>query len=343
VERGVIRPGAEVTLAVDEERRHATERNHTATHLLHRALRERLGTTVEQSGSLVAPDRLTFDFTHHAALTPEDLEAVEREVNRAIRENDAVSAEEHDLEEAKAMGAMALFGEKYGDRVRVVGVGDYSTELCGGTHVARSGDIGAFRILRERSVAAGIRRIEAVTGAGAVDRSLAERADLTGAARQLGVKEEDLPGRLADLLEEMKELRKAAARPRAAAAAANPADLLSSAVTAGEVKIVAASVPGAGVPELRTLCDGIRKLEDAVAIALLAPGERGLPIVVAAGPGAVSAGFDASAAMRAVTAVVGGGGGGKPDMAQGKGKDAGRAEEALEAFRAEAGRMVGGA
>jgi alanyl-tRNA synthetase len=341
IESGTARAGLEVRLSVDSARRRATERNHTATHLLHRALRSRLGESVEQSGSLVAPDRLTFDFTHHEGLGEDDLREVEREVNRVIREDRAVVTAIRDLEEARASGAMALFGEKYGDRVRVVSVGDYSTELCGGTHVGRTGEIGTFRIVRERSVAAGIRRIEALTGEGAVERSLTDRRALGDAAKLLRVKEDELPTRIGELLAELKERRKAATRPAAATPAVDPASLLEAAEEHGGVRIVAASVPGAGVPQLRALCDGIRARTEASAICVLDPEGKAVQVVVAGGTAALEAGFDSGRAIRAVTGVLGGGGGGKPAMAQGKGRDASRVEEALEVFRAEARKLLG--
>jgi alanyl-tRNA synthetase len=338
---GTARVGDAVRLTVDEERRRAIERNHTATHLLHSALRERLGTTVEQSGSLVAPDRLTFDFTYHEGLGVDHLSAVEQEVNRAVRTDIPVTTEVRSIEEARASGAMALFGEKYGEEVRVVTVGDYSLELCGGTHVARTGEIGYFRIVRERSVAAGIRRIEAITGQGAVDRALTERAALGDASRMLGIREEDLPGRLAELLDEMKELRKAATRPATAGPSVTAEDLMETAEEQAGILLVAKSLPNGDAGELRALCDRIREVSAATAICLLGPSEGNVAVVVAAGDDAVARGFDSGRVIRAVAKVVGGGGGGKPGLAQGKGRDPSKVDEALAAFLEEAKSALG--
>jgi alanyl-tRNA synthetase len=332
-----------VVAQVDAEKRHDTMRNHTATHLLQAALRRVLGTHVRQSGSLVAPDHLRFDFTHTEALKPEEVLAVQRLVNEKIREDIEVHPDEKGYEEAIAGGALAFFGEKYADRVRVVEIaeqppteeqagppgGRYSMELCGGTHCRSTGEIGSFIIVREESIGAGLRRIEAVTGRGAEEYAQAQRDLLERLSRRVGVTPADLETKVASLLEELEaERRRAQALERDAARRAAET-LLAGAERIDGAAVVAGQVPAASFEVMREAGDWLRdRLGSAVLVLGAVFGER--PNFVAMiTPDLTARGLHAGELVKRVAAVTGGGGGGRPEMAQAGGKDPGRLEEAL--------------
>ena len=330
---GVLRVGDDVDLAVDVDRRDAIRRNHTATHLLHKALRSHLGDTVTQAGSLVAPDRLRFDFHHDTGLTPKQARDIEAEVNSEILKNLPVTTALSTPEAARAAGAMALFGEKYGDRVRVVCVADYSMELCGGTHCRATGEIGLMRLVSEAAIGAGIRRIEAVTGEGAFDAMRRERAILGELTSALKSRPEDLAGRVAALREEIRALSKRLDEALTSGAAEGPAE--ERADLPNGVIAVLRNYDGpyemkhllAGVDEVREKAGGA----PVVALFRAASGDGGI-LVTGASKAAVDSGFDSGKAVQIVAKVLGGGGGGRPDLGRGKGSDFGAWEEARTAF-----------
>jgi len=323
-----LRVGDRARARVDAARRQATVLNHSATHLLHAALRQVLGEHVTQKGSLVAPDRLRFDFSHFQPVTREELRRIEDIVNAQIRRNDEAEVHQMGYQEALDFGAMALFGEKYGDRVRVLRMGGFSTELCGGTHVSRTGDIGLFKIVSESGVAAGVRRIEAVTGEGAIalvddeERRLAEVAALLSSG----------PGEVADKLRQVLERQKKMEREldalKARAAGAATGDLATGADDVGGIKLVAARVDGMDAKALRDSVDALKqKLRDCVV--LLASGSGGKVALIAGVHGAALAKVKAGEVVAHVASRIGGKGGGRADMAQGGGVDSPALDQAL--------------
>ena len=323
-----LRVGDEVGAVVDAERRQAIVLNHSATHLLHAALREVLGTHVTQKGSLVAPERLRFDFAHPQPVTADELARIEARVNAEIRRNEAAEVCHMTYDEAIADGAMALFGEKYGDEVRVLRMGDFSTELCGGTHVSRTGDIGLFRIVSESGVASGVRRIEAVTGAGALawvdDQAhrLAQVGDLLSATG------DSVVGKLEQLIERQKRLERELDGLKARAAGAATGRLAESARRIDGIGVVAARVDGLDAKALREAVDRLKQqLVDCVI--LLAAGRDGKASLVAGVGGAAMGRVKAGAVVAHVAGRIGGKGGGRPDMAQGGGTDSPALDEAL--------------
>jgi alanyl-tRNA synthetase len=332
VVEGSVLPGQEALATVDAERRDAIRRNHTATHLLHWALREVLGPHVKQQGSLVAPDRLRFDFSHHGPLTPDELRRVEDLVHERILGNEPVRAYETSKEHAEQLGAIAFFGEKYGDFVRVLEAGTRSVELCGGTHVGALGMIGPVRIVSEGSIGSNLRRIEALTGTGALARFRDEEAALERAAELLRTTPEELPDRLARLLEEEKALQAEVKALRRQTAGADAATLAAEA----DGGVVVARRDGTTREELRDLALAVREQPGVRAVVLGGAPEGGGVALVAAvrkGEGLVASDLIAEAAR-----VVGGGGGKNPDLAMAGGKDATRLDEALDlARRAAAG------
>jgi alanyl-tRNA synthetase len=309
-------------------RRAAIRRNHTATHLLHLALRETLGGHAEQAGSLVTPDRLRFDFHHAKSVTPEELRTIEDRVNARVLENAPVSWRITTLDQARAEGAMALFGEKYGGEVRVLNVGGYSRELCGGLHARATGEIGLFKIVAESSVAAGIRRIEAVTGLEAL-RVVREKEDLLRqAAEALGAQEARLVERAEQLTRQVKDLRKDLQKARQSAGP-GAADYLKNARDLGGVKLIAATLDDATADDLRALVDQLRQMAPAVAVALGAASEGRVNLIVAFSKELTARGLHAGKIAGEAAKIVGGGGGGRPDMAQAGGKDPARLSEAV--------------
>src|SRR5690606_27910105 len=304
---------------VDATARARTMRNHSATHLMHKALREVLGSHVQQKGSLVDSEKTRFDFSHNAPMTREEIRKVEQIVNREIRENTAVEARLVPYDEAVRSGAAALFGEKYGDEVRVLDIGS-SRELCGGTHVGRTGDIGLFRIVSESGVAAGIRRVEAVTGDVALERIQAEEAVLTGAAGMLKVPVIELTGKLEQMLEASRALEKELARLKSKIAASQGADLAQQAREVDGVRVLAARLEGADVKTLRETMD---KLKDKLGSAIIVLGSDlgGRVTLIAGVTPDLTARYKAGEIVNHVARQVGGKGGGRPDMAQAGGAD----------------------
>ena len=330
VVKGSPRVGDESVAEVDAERRMDIMRNHTATHLLHSGLHETLGTHARQAGSLVAPDRLRFDFTHPEAVTDEQIEEIETFVNDKILEGLPVRIDYRPLDEAKAEGAMALFGEKYADVVRTVRVGEFSYELCGGTHVRETDDVGLFMITAEGSAAAGIRRIEALTGREAVKRMQHRRRLLDQAARALGSAPDQVPEKAAGLLETAAAAQKEVQGLRAALAQDRFEDLLDGTVEISGVAVLSARLDGADADTLRALADRFRERHPQNGVAVLAAENDGKPLLIAAVTKDLNErGLKAGDLAGFVARQLGGGGGGSPTLAQAGGRDASRLDEAL--------------
>ncbi|QAX86420.1 alanine--tRNA ligase [Pseudomonas sp. DTU12.3] len=329
LDSGSLTIGAPVETHVDAEVRHATSLNHSATHLLHAALRQVLGEHVQQKGSLVDSQRLRFDFSHFEAIKPEQIKALEDIVNAEIRKNSAVETEETDIETAKNKGAMALFGEKYGDNVRVLSMGgDFSVELCGGIHANRTGDIGLLKIISEGGVASGVRRIEAVTGAQALAYLNAAEEQLKEAASLVKGSRDNLIDKLSAVLERNRQLEKQLEQLQAKAASAAGDDLSSSALDVKGVKVLAARLDGQDAKALLALVDQLKnKLGRAVI--LLGSVHEEKVVLVAGVTKDLTGQLKAGDLMKQAAAAVGGKGGGRPDMAQGGGVDAGALDGAL--------------
>ncbi|WP_434601601.1 alanine--tRNA ligase [Pseudomonas sp. Z1-29] len=325
---GSLMVAAPVAAHVDAEVRHATALNHSATHLLHAALRQVLGEHVQQKGSLVDSQRLRFDFSHFEAIKPEQLKALEDIVNAEIRKNSPVETEETDIETAKRKGAMALFGEKYGDNVRVLSMGDFSVELCGGIHANRTGDIGLLKIISEGGVASGVRRIEAVTGAAALAYLNAAEEQLKEAASLIKGSRDNLIDKLSAVLERNRLLEKQLEQLQAKAASAAGDDLSAQAVDVKGVKVLAVRLDGQDGKALLALVDQLKnKLGRAV---ILLGGVHEEKVVLVAGVTKDLTGqLKAGDLMKQAAAAVGGKGGGRPDMAQGGGTDASALDAAL--------------
>ncbi len=344
--RGVLKEGDAVELRVDGTRRRRLRANHSVTHLLHQALRQRLGEHVTQKGSLVAPDRLRFDFSHPKPLTPEDISAIETEVNQRIRANSAVRTRLLTPDRAVAEGALALFGEKYGEEVRVVAMGGasdedrpFSVELCGGTHVRRTGDIGLFKIVGEMAIASGVRRIEALTGAAAEAFVAGEEGILHQAAAVLRTSPPELPTRIAGMVEERRRLERELADLRRALASAGPASR-STEKRIGEIAFDARVVDGVPGRELKLLADDLKRRIGSGVVAIVSRANGKAAIVVGV-TSDLTGRFDAVELVRLGAEALGGkGGGGRADMAQAGGAEVARAKEALDAVeRAVAARV----
>jgi len=334
--RGVVRQGAleagdRVRLAIDVVRREAARLNHSATHLLHAALRARLGGHVRQAGSLVEPERLRFDFSHHKAVSADELEAIEDDVNAWVRANAEVVCEEMAYGDAVRAGALAFFGDKYGDRVTVVRMGDVSTELCGGTHVRRTGDIGVVLVRAESGVAAGVRRVEAASGEGALRAVRSHEAVLAEVAQLLRAgSEAETRARLERLLAEKKELEKRVAELQSKLAGGASRDLLADARRVDGITVLATKVDGVDDKGLRDLADKLRdRIKSGVVVLAAAQGERA--VLLAAVTKDLTGRFHAGNIIKQLAPLVGGGGGGRPDFAQAGGKDPARLDAALEA------------
>jgi len=333
LEHGELKPGEPVRLSVDRRARHATEANHTATHLLHAALRQRLGTHVRQAGSAVRPDKLRFDFTHGTPLSPEELRDVEDQVNAWILESRPVRALHTTRTRAEEMGAMALFGEKYGDEVRVIEVEGVSRELCGGTHVRRTSEIGVFKVLSEGSSAANVRRIEAVTGPAGVELLREHDAALGRIARALRTRPEDAERAVESHLARQAELERERKSGGAGRADELAAALAEQATEVGGVKVVAARCEAGDAEALRELSDRLKSSLGEAAV-VLGAASNGRPVMVASFTGgAVQRGLSAAEVVKDAARLMGGGGGGRDTMAQAGGKDAGKLDEALAAAR----------
>jgi len=328
-ESAALREGMTLRASVDARLRAATALNHSATHLLHAALREELGDHVQQKGSLVAPDRLRFDFAHFEAVSSEQLQRIERRVNEQIRGNATAETREMSYDEAVAEGAMALFGEKYGSSVRVLRIGDFSMELCGGTHVGRAGDIGFFKVLAESGVAAGVRRIEAVTGEGALRLVEAQESAVREVAGLLRGTRDEIAQKVRDALDRIRQLEKENRQLRDKLASGQGTDLAASAVEVAGLQVVATQVDGADANALRTAVDQLKdRLKQAV-IVLASVTAEGKVVLVAGVTAGETSRIKAGEIVGHVASQVGGRGGGRPDFAQAGGTDAAKLPEAL--------------
>ncbi|WP_159016090.1 alanine--tRNA ligase [Cognatiluteimonas profundi] len=320
LDSGTLRIGDRVAGAVDASRRSATIRNHSATHLLHAALRRVLGTHVSQKGSLVAPDRLRFDFSHFQPVTAREMSTIEGIVNADIRANHPIETHHMGMQEAMDFGAMALFGEKYGERVRVLRMGDASIELCGGTHVTRTGDIGLFKIVSESGVSAGVRRIEAMSGEGALDHVAQQEQRLDEAARLLGAPATEVGDKLRALLDRQKRLERELEAAKGKLASGATADLAQQATLVGGVRVLAARIEGLDAKALREAVDRLKQqLGDAVVV--LAGVADGKAALVAGVSGAAAGRVKAGELLAHIAGLTGGKGGGRADLAQGGGND----------------------
>ena len=330
VTEGSLAKGDEVGITVDKVRNLDIARNHTATHLLQAALRKVLGTHVNQAGSLVTPERLRFDFTHFSPMTNEELAEVEKEVNRQIMKNVDLEIEEMPVDDAIKKGAMALFGEKYGDIVRVVNVPGFSCELCGGSHVPNTSVIGSFRIVGESGTGTGIRRIEAVTGKAAHERAVADAVLLQEAATLLKSKEEDIPAKIEQLLTALKEAEREVAQLSHKLATSSLDDILAAKEEIHGVSVTAASVTADSAEGLRDMADMVLDKVGGIVLLGAVQGDK-VSFVCKVDKELTKQGYHAGKIVKAAAVAAGGGGGGRPDMAQAGGKDPQKLEEALKA------------
>ena len=341
VVKGMFKVGDKVVLKVDGENRMATCRNHSATHLLQKALREVLGTHVEQSGSYQDAGRTRFDFSHFKAMTPEEIKAVEKLVNDKIAESLPVDTKVMSVEDAKKSGAMALFGEKYGDEVRVVGMGEFSKEFCGGTHVKNTGMIGQFKIISESGVAAGIRRIEAITGHNVIKYYENLENTIAEAAKIIKASPDKLVEKAKHLMEEMKALQSENESLKNKAAKEALGDVMDKVVEIGGVKVLSVEIPETDGNELRTLGDELKNKLGEGLIFLASAKDGKVNLVAMATDGAVKAGVHAGNLIKTVAPIVGGGGGGRPNMAQAGGKLPDKIGQAVEAVKDEVKTQLG--
>ena len=333
---GEVTVGQSALATIDQERRDAISRAHTATHMVHKAFREVLGETATQAGSENSPGRFRFDFPATGAVSDSALNEVESRVNTLLLDNLEVTAQSMSQSEAKAIGAMALFGEKYGDTVRVVSVGDWARELCGGTHVTRSGQLGVVKLLSESSIGAGVRRVEALVGVDAY-KFLAREHLLLNSLTQIikGARVEELPERINDLLEKIKEIEKELASVRSAQALSTVGSIANSAIKVGQIDLITAVMPdGISGDDLRTIALDLRNRFTTSVIALISSAAGKSVLVVASSDSARTIGAKAGSLVKIGSTILGGGGGGKDDFAQGGGTDATKAAEALAAISA---------
>ncbi len=330
VEGGPLQPGEVVRAVVDADRRRAITRAHSATHLLHAALRKRLGTHVAQAGSLVEPDRLRFDFSHFGPLSDDDLRAIEKQINEKVLDSLTVETlVDVPIDDARKLGAMMLFGEKYGDRVRVVRMGAVSTELCGGTHTKSTSQIGLIKLVAQSSVGANLRRVEAVTGMRAWEWVHQRDALVHGAAQRLNVAPDALERQVEKLLEEQKRLQRLVEATQQKMAASRADELVANAETVGSLRLVATATESLNADALRTLADEVASKLNPGVVALGSVAEGKVVFIVKATADAVKAGAHAGNLVREVAKLAGGSGGGRPDFAQAGGKDASKLREAL--------------
>ncbi len=333
---GEVEVGQSALSTIDQERRDAISRAHTATHMVHKAFREVLGETATQAGSENSPGRFRFDFPATGAVSDSALDEVESRVNTLLLDNLEVTAQSMSQAEAKAIGAMALFGEKYGDTVRVVSVGDWARELCGGTHVSRSGQLGVVKLLSESSIGAGVRRVEALVGVDAY-KFLAREHLLLNSLTQIikGARVEELPERINDLLEKIKEIEKELAAVRSAQALSTVSTIAESVTRVGQIDLITAVLPdGISGDDLRTIALDLRNRFTTSVIALISSAAGKSVLVVAASDSARALGAKSGSLVKIGSAVLGGGGGGKDDFAQGGGTDASKSVDALAAITA---------
>ena len=328
VETGRLAVGDEVAAEVDEARRNAIRRNHTATHLVHAALREVVGTHVKQAGSLVAPERLRFDFSHFSAVTPRALADIESLINTKVLANIPVRTEETDLDTAVQSGAMALFGEKYAERVRLVSIGDFSRELCGGTHCGRTGEVGLIKLTQERGIASGTRRVEAVSGAGSLERFRAEHAIVRALEERLSVPGDRLLGELDRRLKELQAVRRELETERFALIRRQLLQKADSPQEVAGVRVVVERVDGIGGQEFRELADSLRQRLGSGVVVLGRASAGKASLLVAVTPDLTDR-LPAGDLVRTLGRVIGGGGGGRPDMAEAGGKNVSRLDEVL--------------
>jgi alanyl-tRNA synthetase len=327
LQTGKLAVGNPVSARVDTQARASTMRNHSATHLMHKALREVLGDRVQQKGSLVDADKTRFDFVHNAPMTDEEIRQVEQIVNAEILTNVATAARVMDIESAQKTGAMMLFGEKYGDEVRVLDIGS-SRELCGGTHVSRTGDIGLFKIISESGVAAGVRRLEATTGEGALNLVQTQQALLAQAASELKAPVQELPAKIAQVMDNVKALEKELARLKSKLASSQGDDLVGQAVDVAGIKVLAATLDGADANALRETMDKLKDKLKSAAIVLASVNDGKVSIAAGVTADQITK-LKAGELVNFVAQQVGGKGGGKPDMAMAGGTDASKLPQAL--------------
>ena len=341
VTEGLVQVGEMACASISVELRMASSRNHSATHLLHKALRTVLGTHVEQAGSYVSADRLRFDFTHFAAMTADEIKEVERLVNDAIFASYDVHTDEMSIDAARNRGAMALFGEKYGEVVRVVDMGGYSIELCGGAHLKNTAQVGSFKILSENGVAAGVRRIEAVTGKEALKHYQAQEDEIKEICRLVKSTPDKLLSRLEQLLAEQKETAKELEKLKAKMAGGAADEMLSGKVEIGGVAVLAAEVKDMDGNALRTLGDQLKQKLGSGVVVLASGKDSKVNLMAMATDDVVKKGVHAGNIIKAAAAVCGGGGGGRPNMAQAGGKDASKIADALEKAKAVVAEQLG--
>jgi len=330
IEEGTLALNDKVTASVDAGNRAKIIKNHTATHLLHQALKDVLGTHVNQAGSLVQSDRLRFDFSHFGQITADELETIEKIVNEKIWESIPVSIDHKNIDEAKAMGAMALFGEKYGKVVRVVQVGDFSLELCGGCHVENTSAIGLFKIVSEAGIGAGTRRIEAVTGQAAYQQLTDQISLLKQAAAKLKTSPKDVVTRIDGLLAETKQLQRENESLAAKISNIEAGNLVNNVKGINGVNVLVANIQGVDMNNLRTMADDLKQKIDSVVIVLGSVNEGKVNIIAGVTKDLIEKGFHAGKIIKEVATRCGGGGGGRPDMAQAGGKDPSKLQEALQ-------------
>ena len=331
MESGMISEGETVSLIVDSQARKDTEKNHSATHLLQKALKAVLGAHVEQKGSLVTPDRLRFDFAHFQAMTSEELSKVEDLVNEKIQASLPVNTNVMDIEEAKKSGAMALFGEKYAQKVRVVSMGDFSKELCGGTHVANTGEIMLFKIVSEAGIAAGVRRIEALTGKGVIEYYKKQEEMLQEAAKALKANPSQVVEKIQHLQSELKAVSSENESLKSKLAQGARGDVMDQVVEVKGIRLLAAKVEGVDMNGLRDLGDQLKEKLGEGVVVLAAVNDGKVNVLAMATDAAQKAGAHAGNLVKAVAAIVGGGGGGRPNMAQAGGRNPEKADEAIAA------------
>jgi alanyl-tRNA synthetase len=329
VSEGTFQVGDEVEARVDLDRRQSTMKNHTATHLLQAALKKVLGPHIKQAGSLVAPDRLRFDFTHFAPLSPAEIERIEDEINGQIWRNTQVVTTVMHLDQAMNSGAVALFGEKYQENVRVVEVPGFSKELCGGTHVPATGTIGLFKIVSEAGIAAGIRRLEAVTGAGAVFRFRSDEQLLDTIQEEFRVNRAEIPALLEKMQAQIRDLQRQSGQLKLQAARANLGDVLAQARQIRGVKVLSAVLPATDRAALREIADEMKgRLGSGVIV--LGTSQEGKVALIAMVTEDMSSRVPAGKIIKGIAPIVGGSGGGKPELAEAGGKDSSRLADAIE-------------
>ncbi|MER2057817.1 MAG: alanine--tRNA ligase [Niallia sp.] len=330
IETGAVKVNEIVEATVDSQNRSKIIKNHTATHLLHQALKDVLGTHVNQAGSLVQSDRLRFDFSHFGQITAEELDEIEKIVNEKIWESISVQIDYKNIDEAKAMGAMALFGEKYGKIVRVVQVGSYSLELCGGCHVDNTSAIGLFKIVSEAGIGAGTRRIEAVTGQAAYQQLTDQIHLLKDAANKLKTNPKDVPTRIDSLLTEVKQLQRENESLATKLSNIEAGNLVDKVKIVNEVPVLAASIPNVDMNNLRSMADELKQKIGSVVLVLGSANEGKVNIIAGVTKDLMDRGFHAGKIVKEVASICGGGGGGRPDMAQAGGKDPSKLKDALD-------------